>query len=193
MNRQVDTDCQGIENTQLICCLQGQIYIELPRSWSRLPDEAAAEKFPYRAKPQEVYGDPEADRLLTLNLLEKPLQEKQVYPAICEMQRLISHLYPESIRDTARLIKSGESTAGYFLFITGGIDHDTCHAMFLRPIHERMMMGGYHFPTGQTIENKAAFLGILKSVHTDTEEGAVQHNGQNRIRGQNDTGAQSKI
>lgn len=191
MNRQEDTNDQEKDNTQNVCCLGEQVYIELPQAWVRLPDEAVAEKFPYRTGPQEVYRDPEADRMITLNLLEKPLQEKQVYSAIWEMQRTISHLYPESIRETARLIKSRESTAGYFLFITGGIDHDTCHAMFLLPVHGKMMMGGFHFPAGQIKENKAVFLGILKSVHTnrDTKEGVSEQNGQNRIRRQNDTGA----
>lgn len=152
------------EAIQPICCLKEQVYMELPQGWSRLQDEAVAEKFPYRKRPQEVYAAPEADRMITLNLLEKPLQEKQVYPAIWEMQRIISHLYPESIRETARLIKSRESTAGYFLFITGGIDHDTCHAMFLLPIHEKMMMGGFHFPAGQMKESKEVFQGILRSM-----------------------------
>lgn len=166
MNCQENAEDQEKENTQGICCLEGQIQIQLPWGWGRMPDETVAVKFPYRKHPQDVYADLEAGRMLTLNLLEKPLQEKQVYPAIWEMQRILSHLYPESIRETARLIKSGEGAAGYFLFTTGGIDHDTCHAMFLLPVHGRMLMGGFHFPEGQNGESKAVFHRILGSIQT---------------------------
>jgi len=180
-------DYQKRKNNKTVCCLDGQVYMELPWSWDSLPAEIAAVKFPYRKKPQEIYASPEADRMLTLDLPEKTLQGRQVYPAIWEMQKMISHLYPESIWETARLTKSRESTAGYFLFVTGGIKHDTCHAMFVLPVHDRMMMGGYHFPAGQVRENKAAFLNILKSIHTDrdAEEGV---SGENGIRGQSHPG-----
>lgn len=164
---------------KMMSCLDGQVHMELPEGWGRLPEELAAVRFPYRNKPQEIYAAPEADRLLTLNLLEKPLQERQVKPAIWEMQRLISHLYPESVREMARILRVGAGTAGYFLFVTGGIDHDTGHAMFILPVRERMLLGGFHFPMERRGEGRAVFLEILKGIQTgrDAEEVVTGNHG----------------
>lgn len=152
-----------------IVCLGKQISLEIPEDWNLLPDEMAAEKFPYRTKPQEIYASQDAGQIITFNILEKSLVEKQVYAAIWEMQRLINRMYPESIRDAAKTIRIKAGMAGYFSFLTGGIQYDSGHCMFILPVHEKMMMGSYHFPAEDYKKDMAVFWEMLKSLKVDRE------------------------
>ena len=67
---------------QVSDCLQGRIRITLPQGWQRPSNEILARKFPYRTTPQEVFSDTQAEQIITFSLLDKQLQEKQVYTAV---------------------------------------------------------------------------------------------------------------
>lgn len=149
---------------QEINCLEEQVLLKLPEDWKRPENEVIIKKFPYNSKPQEIFADLQVRKIITFNLLDKPLLDEQVYPAIQEMQRLINRLYPESIRKAAKLFKVEAGMSGRFTFITGGIEYDTAHSMFILPVNERMMLGSYHFPLDQMAEEEATLLDILKSV-----------------------------
>lgn len=158
---------------QEIHCLDEQVLLKLPEDWKRPEDKVIAKKFPYNSKPQEIFADLHERKIITFNLLNKQLRETQVYPAIREIQRLISHLYPESIRKTARQFKVNAGIAGRFLFVTGGMEYDTAHCMFILPVNERMMLGSYHFPLENMKEDEGVLLEILKSIWIkDYEEDA---------------------
>ncbi len=145
---------------QEIHCLEEQVLLKLPKDWKKPEKEVIAKKFPYNSKPQEIYMDLDGRKMITFNLLENQLRETQVYPAIREMERLINHLYPESIRKTARLFKVNAGVSGRFLFITGGMEYDTAHCMFILPVNEKMMLGSYHFP----LENREEEEGVLSEI-----------------------------
>ncbi len=101
-------EVQAMENEwQRISCLGDQISLMLPSGWTRPSDEVTEKKFPYHSKPQEIFADDSISRLMTFNMLEKQLQNQQVYPAIREIQKVIVHMYPESVREPARKIASG--------------------------------------------------------------------------------------
>lgn len=152
-----------------IFCLEKQISLVIPEDWNRLPVEMAAKKFPYRSKPQEIFASKDVGQIITFNMLEKSLTEKQVYTAIWEIQRLISHLYPEGIKDMAKTIRINAGMAGYFSFVTGGMQHDSSHCMFILPAFEKMIMGSYHFPVEDYKENMLVFIEILKSINVGRE------------------------
>ena len=155
---------------QEIHCLEEQVLLKLPKDWKKPEKEVIAKKFPYNSKPQEIYMDLDGRKMITFNLLEKQLRETQVYPAIREMERLINHLYPESIRKTARLFKVNAGVSGRFLFITGGMEYDTAHCMFILPVNEKMMLGSYHFPEENIKEDEGVLLEILKSIRVKDRE-----------------------
>lgn len=167
-----------------IPCLDEQVYVKLPEDWIRPSGETVAIKFPYRQKPQEIFADPDTYHIITLNILGKALQERQTYPAILEIQRLISHMYPESIRENSRLLRTESGMAGYFSFITGGLECDSCHYMFVLPIRGKMMLGSSHFPKDRTEEERQIFFEVLKSIKTgeEVEEGKSDRHGENGIR-----------
>jgi hypothetical protein len=165
-------EVQATENEwQRISCLGDQISLMLPFGWARPYDEVTEKKFPYHSKPQEIFADDSISRLMTFNMLEKQLQNQQVYPAIREIQKVIVHMYPESVREPARKIASGIGEAAYFSYITGGVKEDCGHIMFVIPVHEKMMLGSYHFPAVQLNGEREVFLEILQSmqVNEDTE------------------------
>ncbi len=91
----------------------------------------------------------------------------QVYPAIKEMQRLISHAYPESIRLWAKELKADAGIIGWFAFVKGGIKEDSMHCMFILPVNDNMMLGSYHFPAEGMEEDRRVFVEILKSIRLD--------------------------
>ena len=151
---------------QEINCLEDEVILKLPEDWNRPKDEVIAKKFPYISKPQEIFADLQGKKIITFNLLDKQLVDEQVYPAIKEMQRLINRLYPEGIRKEAGLFKveAGIGMSGRFMFITGGMEYDTAHCMFILPVNERMMFGSYHFPFEEIAEEEAVLLDILRSI-----------------------------
>ena len=149
---------------QEINCLEDEVLLKLPKEWKRPEDEVIAKKFPYNSKPQEIFADCQERKIITFNLLDKQLVDEQVYPAIKEMQRLINRLYPESIRKEARLFKVDAGMSGRFTFITGGMEYDTAHCMFILPVNERMMFGSYHFPLEEIAEEEAVLIDILRSI-----------------------------
>lgn len=155
---------------QEMTCLEEKIFFKMPQDWERAGDEIIAHKFPYAIKPQETFTNPEDDRFLTWNLLDKPLQETQVYPAIREIQKLINHIYPECILKPAGQIQAETWTAGYFVFVTGGIQYDVAHCMFILPVREKMMLGSYHFPIEKMADDMQVFMEILKSIQIAAED-----------------------
>lgn len=167
----------------------------LPEDWKSPSEELTKKKFPYQQKPQEIFVNPEESRILTLNMLEKPLHEKQVYPAILEIQRMINHIYPESIRERARILKTGAGIIGWFSFVTGGLKSDDCHSMFVIPVDGRMMFGSYHFPIEELEEERTFFLNIMKSIeiNSDTGEDGQGTDDGNGIFRPDNTGTQGKI
>ena len=166
---------------QEISCLDDSICVRLPYNWERPSDETITKKFPYHAKPQEIYTDLEESRLITFSLLSKPLNDAQVYPAIREIQRLINHVYPESIYKAARKCKADDGSAGWFTFITGGIKEDTSHFMFVLPVNESMMLGSYHAPAKLISEDTSLFLKILKGIK-------IRSNAEEKISGYEGSG-----
>ncbi len=149
---------------QVSDCLQGRIRITLPQGWQRPSNEILARKFPYRTTPQEVFSDTQAEQIITFSLLDKQLQEKQVYTAVREIQRVISHIYPESIREQARMIRIQAGAAGIFAFITGGIREDAYHSIFILPVDEKMLLGSFHLPEGQAESGRKTLMDIMRSI-----------------------------
>ena len=149
---------------QVSDCLQGRIRITLPQGWQRPSNEILARKFPYRTTPQEVFSDTQAEQIITFSLLDKQLQEKQVYTAVREIQRVISHIYPESIREQARMIRIQAGSAGIFAFITGGIREDVYHSMFILSVDEKMLLGSFHLPEGQAESGRKTCMDIMRSI-----------------------------
>lgn len=155
---------------QEITCLTEKISIRLPQNWEKAGNEIIAYKFPYSIKPQEVFMDLGEDKFLTWNLLNKPLQEAQVYSAIYEIQKLISHIYPESIQKSTCRFQVAAGIVGYFVFVTGGIKHDTSHCMFILPIKKMMLFGSYHFPIEGMLEEMMFFKKVLRSMQILDDE-----------------------
>lgn len=159
----MDADKDEME-WQEIECLNGQVFIRVPVNWKQPSEKRMVKKFSYGARPQEIYGDFEEGAVLTLNLFDRVLSEEQVYPAIREIQRLIGHLYPESVKVTAREIRTDAGKAGWFAFVTGGIKADTIHYMFVMPADEKMLFGSYHSPQERECEDRRIFLEIMKRI-----------------------------
>lgn len=148
---------------------EGLLSLKIPEELEAAFDEKVSEKFPYELRPQEVYMNEKGKKIFTLNLLENRLEDKQVHVAVREIQRMIAHIYPESIQIQARILKIAAGTAGWFSFVTGGIPEDICHIMFILPVMNRMMLGSYHFPIDQEREERKVFLKLLNSIRIKDE------------------------
>lgn len=145
-------------------CLAGRLRLRIPEEYGRPSEEWMAVHFPAGPGPQEVYCSPEGNGILTCNLLDKPLQEEQVYPAAREIQWLIGRLYPESIRVTAREFRTDACRIGWFAFVTGGIREDSIHCMFILPLEDNMMFGSWHFPEPSWSEDRKRLLQMFESI-----------------------------
>ena len=145
----------------------------MPEGWERPAETVLSERFPGSTGPEEIFADSGADRMLTLSRLGKHLQERQVYPAVREIQRVVSRVYPESVRDQAQTITVQTGSAGFFSFLTGGIAGDTCHFVFILPdADEKMLLGGLHLPAGELRSGKGMLAEIIRSIQEeDTGKG----------------------
>lgn len=159
------------ERWEEISSLNGRIILRLPKQLKEQSYEKVEARFPYQSKPQEVRMDEDGKTIFTLNLLEKQLEEGQIQAAVREIQRMITHIYPESIRNHARSMKIEAGMTGWFSFVTGGLADDNCHIMFIMSVLGQMMFGSYHFPAGQEKEEKENFFEILRSIRiTETNQ-----------------------
>lgn len=147
-----------------ICLLDEKISISLPEEWKEMTDEMAERKFPYLSKPEKMYVDENTDSIITFNLLEKGLKEDEVYAAISEIQRMIGHMYPESINKSSTVLRVEAGMAGWFSYVTGGVEQDSVHIMFIVSCNGKMLLGGYHFPDGQRKTGSIFFLQVLKKL-----------------------------
>lgn len=149
---------------QAVLCLNGQLEIQLPEGFEVPSDDAVKRKFPYGQKPQEIYTDSTGEKIITFNVLQNMLEEGQVYIVIREVQRMIGHLYPESIQRYARCNRTEEEIVGWFSFVTGGLAEDCIHILFILPLNGKMMLGSYHFPEGDEAEETEVFLKIIRNI-----------------------------
>ena len=147
-----------------ICLLDEKISISLPEEWTKMPDEMAEQKFPYLSKPQEMYVNENTDSIITFNLLEKELKEDEVHAAISEIQRMIGHMYPESINKSSTVLRVEAGMAGWFSYVTGSVEQDNVHIMFIMSCNGKMLLGGYHFPDGQQKTGTIFFFQVLKKL-----------------------------
>lgn len=152
---------------QEISSLAGRIRLKLPEDYRKPSEETMALKFPATPGPQEAYISQEGDRIFTFNLLDKSLQEQQVYQAIREIQRMMNHAYPESTRIEPKEIKTGAGRAGWFAFATGGLKEDSVHCMFVFSVEGSMMFGSYHFPDRELEADRKIFVEMLKSIRAE--------------------------
>lgn len=166
-------------------CLSGLMDIVLPAEFERPIGEMAAKKFPYEKRPQEIFMNSQGEQIITLNLLEKQLMESQAYGAICEIERLIQHAYPESIRQHAVYTRAGDKLVGFFTFITGGLVEDQLHILFILSLLQRMMLGSYHFPAGYEEQGKETFRRIIMDIRIkkDLPESGEEHRNRNGYAG----------
>lgn len=151
-------------NWKEFLCLDKRVCIKLPENFERPSKEIVEKWFPYPQKPQEIFADPNAYSIFTLNILGKALEEKQVYSAILEIQRLISHMYPESVEESSQLFITESGKAGYFSFTTGGLDGDKNHYMFVLPVRKKMLLGSFHFLKDVAQREKLIFFEAMKSI-----------------------------
>lgn len=163
-----------------INCLSGRIMLRIPKQLIEQSYEKIEKRFPYDSKPQEVRMDEDGNIILTLNLLEKQLEEGQLTSATEEVQRMITRIYPESMRSYVRYMKTEAGMAGWFSFVTGGVADDNCHIMFLMSVSGKMMLGSYHFPVGHEQEEKENFFNILRSMQVIQPE---KIHGESRAHG----------
>ena len=103
-----------------IFCLEGKLILTVPKNWERIVGKKVDGLFPYANQPQMVMGTLEEEKLFTLNLLSKGLEEGQVNGAIREIQRVILRVYPESCRQGIRRRRLKAGITGWFSFSTGG-------------------------------------------------------------------------
>lgn len=152
---------------QEISCLAGRIRLKLPEGYGKPSEEVMALKFPTTPGPQEAYINQEETRIFTFNLLDKPLQEQQVYQAIWEIRKMLNHAWPESTRIEPKEIKTGAGRAGWFAFVTGGCKEDSVHCMFVLSVEGSMMFGSYHFPDRELEADRKIFVEMLKSIRVE--------------------------
>lgn len=153
-----------MENGKKISCLGDRIEVALPVGFDRAADEVIAEKFPYDLKPQEVYQDITGRKIITFNFLEKRLEENQIDGAIREIQRMIGHIYPESIKEQAKSFRTKDVKIGYFSFVTGGLIYDQVHMLFICSFFGNMIFGSYHFPEQYEWEEKVVLLQVVRGI-----------------------------
>ena len=155
-----------------ISCLEEKLILTVPGNWERIAAERVNRLFPYVHQPQEVMGDGEEEKLFTLNLLSKGLEEGQVNGAIREIQRAIQRVHPESCRQGIKRRRLKAGVAGWFSFSTGGEEREKLHYLFILSFQGEMLLGSYHFPAKEEPEEAGVFQQILQKMRSGDEDTA---------------------
>lgn len=153
-----------MKEANIVSCFDGQMEVTLPGDVEMASEEKVIKKFPYDDKPQETYMNYNGEKIITFNLLDKQLSDIQVNPAIREIQRMIGHIYPESIHRQAVCIRIDAGKLGWFSFVTGGLSKDHIHILFILSVLDSMMVGSFHFPTDCEQEGIEEFYKMVKSI-----------------------------
>lgn len=164
------TDSPKETEWQEVHILEDLICMKIPADWVKPPEEWIRKRFSSKRPPQEIFMTPTGECILTCNLLKKRLEEKQVETALMEIQKQIEHVYPESIRERVSTFKTVSGVGKCFSFVTGGINGDSYHYMFLVSVNGNMMFGSCHFPAERVHGEKQVFREIGRSMEVIKKE-----------------------
>ena len=160
---------EGIQ-TQGISLWDDVFKTELPIGFETADEELIRKKFPYILKPEYIFSNEQNSQIITFSFLHKELRTEQIEQAIWGIQRIITHRYPENIRDYACCLDHIGVDTGYFSFWTGGIPNGEYHAVFIMSVQNRMMLGTYHCNANYEGQAKDAVLQILKRTKVHKAE-----------------------
>lgn len=149
---------------------EDRINISIPEEFSRPPEEIVEQKFPYDSRPREIYGNENGSRIMTFELSDQELSEGEVRAAAFAVQKLVGHMYPESVEKQAAEVQTPAGKAGWFYYVTGGINGEQGHILFVLPLDGRMLLGGFHFSAEMERIEEKLFLEMLERMERSGED-----------------------
>lgn len=149
---------------------EDRIKISVPKDFDRPKEEVVEQKFPYDSRPREIYGDEKVSRLITFELSDQELSEGEVSAAAFAVQKLVLHMYPESVEKQAVEAETPAGKAGWFYYVTGGIKGEQGHILFVLAVDGRMLLGGFHFPAEMERIEEELFLEMLGRMEIPGED-----------------------
>lgn len=149
---------------------EDRIKISIPKDFDRPKEEVLEQKFPYDSRPREIYGNENGSRLMTFELSDQELSEGEVRAAAFAVQKLIGHMYPESVEKQAAEAETPAGKAGWFYYVTGGIKGEQGHILFVLPVDGRMLLGGFHFSAEMERIEEELFLSMLERMEKPRED-----------------------
>lgn len=138
--------------------------LHIPEAFKEIDEKQKKDRFPYETTPQIIYVDESAT--LACNLLDKSLEEQEVLAASREMERQLSHVYPESRIRPAAILKNDDTVIGGFSFKSDSLCGEVRHDMFLCPVENKFFFGGLHYPNEEEHEWSGIFAEIIKNIKT---------------------------
>jgi len=142
-------------------------YVELmvPESFSLMPEDAIAEKYLAKQKPQVILTDQDYTIDITLNLLaDDTLKPKQIPLCLQTLKSAIREAYPATLFYDEGQVDANGKTIAYIDYKSASFGGAVYNIMFASAIHKRPFIGAFNCPFEQWEQWRPVILEMLKTV-----------------------------
>ena len=136
----------------------------VPREFSPMPEEMAAEKYLTAQKPQVILSNRDHAIDITLNQLEDSLKLEQIPQCLQKLKNTIRDVYPATLFYDAELIDTDDATIAYMDFKSFSLSGPIYNVMFVSRISGRPLIGTFNCSFEHWEQWKPVVLEMLKTI-----------------------------
>lgn len=142
--------------------LGGDIQMELPEGFHEMTRERKSEFYPYENRPENILEDMESQTQITLQFLNKAMQEKETRVAIGKVHELMEDAFSKYEITPAYLFEDGYMPIGWFLIKME--DRRTEHVKAIFSCKGKMSLLTVTYSIDESIKWRTLVKCIFKSI-----------------------------
>jgi hypothetical protein len=160
---------------------EGGLHVLLPESFTDLPEEKAAIKYPSADRPKIILSDERGAATFTFNMIDSPLNAESTPRLARETRMLLQKLNPSYLffdkeekvesesQEDERKAEEIEAVISSIEYKSPAIDDAVYNVMFFAPIEGNTMMGTFSCPYEEYEEWKPVVQEILERIEIQEE------------------------
>jgi hypothetical protein len=163
----------------------GKLRVPLPETFTDMPEELAAVKYPSADRPKIILSDERGAAAFTFNRIDNPLNAASVERLASEMRMLLQKMNPSYLffeeqddgeneaADAGSETEEPKVAVSSISYKSPALDEAVYNVMFFVPLEGKTMMGTFSCPYGEHAEWKpvvSEVCGRIKTRETEEEE-----------------------
>lgn len=125
------------------CFFEDKLKIYIPNDFEDMPLEARKLKYPSGSRPEIIKSNEEGSIVVTLNIIDSPLDEERVEELKDGMKMIIRKTNPANVFYEDGIIEVNSKNIGFFEFKSSAIDDFIYNIMFFLEFEEKTLMGTF--------------------------------------------------